>query len=103
VSELFDDLIEIGVDCFNPFQPEVMDVYAMKRRYGDRLSFFGGLSTQKTLPFGSADGVRAEVRRLMAECGHGGGYILAPAHDTPKDVPIDNLAALIDLCRSQAG
>jgi uroporphyrinogen decarboxylase len=102
VSELFDDLIEIGVDCFNPFQPEVMDVYAMKRRYGDRLSFFGGLSTQKTLPFDSPAGVRAEVRRLMAECGRGGGYILAPAHDTPKDVPIENLAALVDLCRSQA-
>jgi len=101
VAELFDDLIEIGVDCFNPFQPEVMDVYEMKRRYGDRMTFFGGLSTQRTLPFESPDGIRSEVRRLMGECGRGGGYILAPAHDVPKDVPVDNVVALIETCREQ--
>ena len=103
VAELFDDLIEIGVDCFNPFQPEVMDVYAMKRRYGDRLSFYGGMSTQRTLPFDTPDGVRAAARRLMAEVGRGGGYILGPAHDTPKDVSLANALALIDTCREQAG
>ena len=102
VAELFDDLIEIGVDCFNPFQPEVMDVYAMKRRYGDRLSFYGGVSTQRTLPFDTSDGVRAEARRLMAEIGHDGGYILAPAHATPKDTPLANIVALIETCREQA-
>jgi uroporphyrinogen decarboxylase len=99
VAELFDDLIEIGVDCFNPFQPEVMDVYAMKRRYGDRLAFFGGVSTQRTLPYATPDGVRAEAGRLMRECGRGGGYVLAPAHDVPKDVPLANVLALIDACR----
>jgi len=103
VSELFDDLIEIGVDCFNPFQPEVMDVYAMKRRYGDHISFYGGMSTQRTLPFGTPDEVRAEAKRLMAECGRSGGYILAPAHDTPKDVPLANIVALIETCREQGG
>ena len=101
VSELFDDLIEIGVDCFNPFQPEVMDVYEMKRRYGGRLSFYGGLSTQRTLPFGSPDEVRTETRRLLREIGRGGGYLLAPAHAVPKDVPIENLAALIETVKSQ--
>ena len=102
VAELFDDLIEIGVDCFNPFQPEAMDVYAMKRRYGDRISFYGGLSTQRTLPFASPSEVRAEVKRLMREVGRGGGYILAPAHDVPKDVPLENLVALVETCRDQA-
>jgi uroporphyrinogen decarboxylase len=102
VSELFDDLIEIGVDCFNPFQPEVMDVYEMKRRYGGRLSFYGGLSTQRTLPFGSPDEVQAEARRLMREIGRDGGYILAPAHDVPRDVPLANVLALIEAAREQA-
>jgi len=102
VAELFDDLIEIGVDCFNPFQPEVMDVFAMKRRYGDRLSFCGGMSTQRTLPFDTPAGVRRAAKRLMRECGRGGGYILAPAHDTPKDVPLENVVALIETCREQA-
>jgi len=101
VSELFDDLIEIGVDCFNPFQPEVMDVYAMKRRYGGRLAFYGGVSTQRTLPFDTPEGVRREARRLMQECGRGGGYILAPAHDVPKDAPLANVVALIEACREQ--
>ncbi|MBM4042431.1 MAG: hypothetical protein FJ290_28395 [Planctomycetes bacterium] len=102
VAELFPDLIEIGVDCFNPFQPEVMDVYAMKRKHGSRISFYGGVSTQRTLPFGTPDDVRAEARRLMAEVGRGGGYILAPAHDVPKDVPLENVLALIETCREQA-
>jgi len=103
VAELFPDLIEIGVDCFNPFQPEVMDVYAMKRKYGNRLSFYGGMSTQRTLPFDTPTGVREEAKRLMRECGRRGGYILAPAHDTPKDVPLDNVLALIETCREQGG
>jgi uroporphyrinogen decarboxylase len=51
VEELLPDLIDAGVDVFNPFQPEVMDVESMKTRYGSRLTFFGGISTQKTLPY----------------------------------------------------
>ncbi len=47
VDELFDDLIEIGVNCFNPFQPEVMDVFSLLERYRGRLTFHGGLSTQQ--------------------------------------------------------
>ena len=58
VDELFDDLIAIGLNCFNPFQPEVMDVYELLPRYRGRLAFHGGLSTQRTLPFGSAEDVR---------------------------------------------
>ena len=58
VQELFPELIEIGLDFFNPFQPEVMDVVEMKRQYGDRLTFLGGVSTQKVLPYGTPDDVR---------------------------------------------
>ena len=101
VSSLFDELIEIGVNVFNPFQPEVMDVYEMKRKYGDRLSFYGGISTQKLLPFGTPDDVRREVKRALTELGHDGGYILAPAHATPKDVPLENLLALIETVQNQ--
>jgi len=75
----------------------------MTRRYDDGLSFYGGMSTQRTLPFDNPEGVRAEARRLMSECGRGGGYILAPAHDTPKDVPLENIVALIETCLEQQG
>ena len=65
VDELFDPLVAAGLNCFNPFQPEVMDVYGLLPRYRGRLAFHGGLSTQRTLPFGTADDVRAESRRLL--------------------------------------
>jgi len=101
VEELFPDLIEIGLDIFNPFQPEVMDVYGVKGKYGSDLTFFGGVSTQRTLPYGTPSDVKAEVRRLMREVGKDGGYVLAPAHDIPRDAPLDNLLALIEAVRDQ--
>lgn len=96
VEDLFPELIEVGVDVFNPFQPEVMDVYKIKEKYGDKLCFWGGVSTQRTLPYGTPEDVREEAKRLMREIGKGGGYILAPAHSIPKDVPAENIAALIE-------
>lgn len=101
VDELFPELIEIGLNVLNPFQPEVMDVYEMKKKYGDKLSFWGGLSTQRTLPYGTPDDVRKEVKRLMQEIGAGGGFILSPAHAIPKDVPPENIAALIETVKNQ--
>jgi uroporphyrinogen decarboxylase len=102
VDELFDDLIDIGLDCFNPFQPEVMDVAAIMRKYRGRLAFHGGLSTQKTLPFGTPDEVRSEARRLLS-LGEEGGYIFSPAHAVEGDVPLANMLAFIDEALSQPG
>ena len=102
VDELFDDLIAIGLNCFNPFQPEVMDVAALLPRYRGRLAFHGGLSTQRTLPYGTPEDVRAETRKLIA-LGSDGGYILSPAHSVEGDVPLDNMLAMIDQTLSQPG
>jgi uroporphyrinogen decarboxylase len=102
VDELFEDLIDAGVSCFNPFQPEVMDVRALLPRYRGRLAFHGGLSTQKTLPFGSVEDVRSETRMLL-ELGREGGYVFAPAHDVEGDVPLANMRAFIELLQAQPG
>jgi uroporphyrinogen decarboxylase len=102
VDELFDDLIAAGVNCFNPFQPEVMDVASLLVRYRGRLTFHGGLSTQRTLPYGTAEEVRRECRRLLDLGGHG-SYILAPAHAVEGDVPLENMLAFIDLVQQQKG
>ena len=102
VDELFDDLIAIGLNCFNPFQPEVMDVPALHRKYRSRLIFYGGLSTQKTLPYGTTEEVRAETQRLL-KMGREGGYIFAPAHDVEGDVPLENMLAFIELIQDQPG
>ena len=100
VDELFDDLVDAGLNCFNPFQPEVMDVYSLLPQYRGSLAFHGGLSTQETLPFGSVDDVRAEVGRLL-DLGRQGGYIFAPAHDVEGDVPLENMLAMIDVVQQQ--
>lgn len=102
VDELFDDLIAIGVNCFNPFQPEVMDVFSLFEQYRGRLAFHGGLSTQRTLPYGSVDDVRAETRRLL-DAGRDGGYIFAPAHAVEGDVPLENMLAFIEMVQAQNG
>ena len=102
VDELFDDLIGIGLNCFNPFQPEVMDVETLIERYRGRLTFHGGLSTQRTLPFGTLEDVQIETQRLL-KMGGQGGYIFAPAHDVEGDVPLENMLAFIDSIQNQPG
>jgi len=102
VDELFDDLIDMGLNCFNPFQPEVMDIFGLMEAYRGRLAFHGGLSTQKTLPEGSPDEVKRQTQRLL-EAGAKGGYIFAPAHAVQRDVPLENMLAFIEALRSQPG
>ena len=101
VDQLFPDLIECGVDVFNPFQPEVMDVFDMKKKYGSRLSFYGGISTQKTLPYGTVTQIRDEVKRLLDVVGKDGGYIASPAHSIPPDAKPENIAAMIETLQNQ--
>jgi uroporphyrinogen decarboxylase len=101
VDRVFPELIECGVDVFNPFQPEVMDVFEVKRRYGADLCFFGGVSVQRTLPHGTVAEVREEARRLLEVVGRDGGYIAAPSHWIPADSKPENVAALIEVLQSQ--
>ena len=96
VQELFPELIEAGLDVFNPFQPDVMNPYEIKREFGSRLAFLGGVSVQKLLPFGTPRQIRDEVRRLMDEVGAHGGFIIAPSHDMPRDIPLENLVAFVE-------
>jgi uroporphyrinogen decarboxylase len=92
----------MGLNCFNPFQPEVMDVYALLPKYRGRLTFHGGLSTQRTLPFGTSEDVQNETRRLL-ELGAEGSYILSPAHAVEGDVPLENMLVFIEEAQHQSG
>jgi len=94
-------MIECGLDILNPVQPEAqdMDRSELKRRFGDRLSFHGSISIQKTMPFGTPDDIRAEVRERFATLAPGGGFVFCTAHNIQVDTPVENVVALFDAYR----
>jgi uroporphyrinogen decarboxylase len=103
ILEIFPDLIEIGLDIFNPVQPSVYDPNMVKEKYGDRVTLYGGIDVETTLPFGTPDEVRAAVRERAERLGKGGGYILQSSHTIIDDVPMENIVAYIEACHELAG
>jgi uroporphyrinogen decarboxylase len=103
VEPFIPELIEIGVDILNPVQPECMDFETVHKRYGQELSFWGGIGTQTTFPFGSPDDVRHAVRRLVEVCGDAGGLVVGPTHVLEPEVPWDNQEAMLDEVRTING
>ena len=99
VSSILEDIRTAGANVFNPFQPEVMDVEKVARQFAGRLTFYGGISTQDTLPYGTPDDVRVAAADLIALFRDQGGFILAPAHAVQRDVPLENVLALLEAAR----
>jgi uroporphyrinogen decarboxylase len=77
-----------------------MDPAAIKRQYGDRLSFWGTVSVQRTMPLGTTAEVRAEVRARIRDVARGGGLILAPAHVLGPETPWENIVAFFEAADS---
>jgi len=101
IEAVIPSLIEMGIDVLNPVQPEAMDIRKLKADYGERLAFWGGISTQKTLPYGTPDEVRAETRTVRDMMSANGGYILSPAQSIQSDVPLENMLALLETARER--
>ncbi len=91
LSEVMPDLIEIGMDIINPIQPECMDVAKVKQMYGDKITMHGTVSIQRTLPKGSVEDVRNEIRDRIETCGKNGGLVICPANHVQNDTPLENL------------
>lgn len=96
ITRIMEDMVELGLDGLNPVQPECMDLGFLKREYGDAITFYGGISTQQTLPNGTPAEVAAEVRETVALMSVDGGYITSPSQEIQTDVSYENLRALID-------
>ena len=94
ITPFIPDLIEIGVDILNPVQPECMEFDDIHAKFGDRLSFWGTIGTQRLLPFGSASEVEDTVRARLRTCGERGGIVIGPTHMVEPEVPWENLLAV---------
>ena len=101
IQEVYPDLVEIGLDAHQTFQPELFDIAALKKMYAGKLAFWGGISTQRLLPFETPEGVVKKAVEIMKIMGPGGGFIVAPTHAIPGDVPAENMDAMIKLFQNQ--
>ena len=98
IYDLLPDLIDIGVEAINPVQTTArnMEATRLKAEFGDNLGFWGAVDTQHTLPFGTADDVRAEVKSKIKELGPSGGLVLGSCHAIQREVPPENVVAMYD-------
>ena len=102
VYDIIDDLITLPIDILNPIQPAAdgMDLAKLKKNYGGRLCFHGGMDIQWLLPHGTKTDVEASVAHTVDTLGKGGGYILASAHALQNDTPVENIVAMYDAARN---
>jgi uroporphyrinogen decarboxylase len=102
VADLIPDFIDIGVDALNPVQVSATgmgDTARLKREFGRDITFWGAIDTQHTLPYGTPDDVRDEVRRRIEDLGEDGGFVVAAVHNIQDDVSPENIFALADAVR----
>lgn len=98
IAYLIPDLIELGIDLLNPIQPDSpgMECARLKRDFGERICFHGGIDIIKTLPRGTVEEVRDEVRERVQVLGENGGYVMCSSHHIQSDTPVENILAMYD-------
>jgi len=96
--DLLPGFMEVGYEILNPVQTRAknMEAWRLKRDYGERLIFYGGVDVQRLLPYGTVDEVRRGVRDLVRTLGKGGGLLFATSHNIEPDTPIENIIAMFD-------
>lgn len=99
VEPIIPDFIEIGINALDPIQPECMDPAKLKKEYGDKLAFWGTVGIQHTLPFGTPEDVRKEVKESIETVGKGGGLYLSPTHVLAPEVPHENIFAFVEAAK----
>jgi uroporphyrinogen decarboxylase len=101
IKKLLPDLIEIGVDIINPVQVAArgMNPKELKTEFGKQLTFWGGIDTQKVMPFGTPDEVQAEVKQRIAELAPGGGFVLTAVHNIQSGVKPENILRMYEAAK----
>jgi uroporphyrinogen decarboxylase len=101
IESILGKIAEAGIEVINPVQPEVMNVYSIKKQFGDVFTLFGVISGQKTMPFGTPEDVINEIKDSVHNLSYNGGLILAPGIIVCEDYPKENILAFIETCRNQ--
>jgi uroporphyrinogen decarboxylase len=96
IDAIIADVIELGFDILHPLQPECLDFAGVYRQYGQRIALCATLSSQRTLPFGTPDDVRREVRKLADATGGQRRCILMPSNVIQPETPWENIVAMAD-------
>lgn len=101
ISDILDDLVDIGVTILNPVQPECMNPVTIRKRFGKRLAFDGCIGTQTTFPFGTTEDMKKRVQELADVLdAKGGGLMLSPTHVLEPEVPPENVKVFFEACNS---
>ncbi len=101
VADFIPEYIDIGVDILNPLQPECNDLAEIGRQFSNRISFWGGIGTQTTMPFGTKEEIEQKVREVKKFLGSKGGLLIAPSHILEPEVPWENVIAFVDAVRGK--
>jgi uroporphyrinogen decarboxylase len=96
--DVFDDIIDCGVDAIHPIEPKAMDIGEVKRRYGDKLCLLGNVDVD-ILARGSRDEIRRIVKENVAKAGYNGGYCIGSGNSIPEYVLYENYMALLEASR----
>ena len=106
IYDIIPDFLEIGLDVLNPVQltAKGMDAARLKSEYGKDLAFWGGgVDTQHVLPGGTPQQVKSNVAERIKQLAPGGGFVFGTVHNIQDDVPIENIAAMLESFRTAAG
>jgi len=105
IRELIPSLIETGVDVLDPLQVKATGMVPaeLKKEFGDRICFSGGVDEQDLLPHGTEQEVKEAVWRLLDEMNVDGGFILGPTHNFQDDIPTKNIVAMYEAALNWKG
>jgi len=100
IEPIIPELIEIGLDVLNPIQPACINIERVKKLYGDKLCFWGSIDEQHTLPFGTPEDVKREVKERIKTLGKNGGFIIGPTHHVQLDTPLENFWTMVETIKN---
>lgn len=99
IKSIINDFIDVGFAGLHPIEPQSMDIGEVKREYGDKICLLGNVDCTHTLPFGTVEDVRKEVRNIVDKAAYGGGFVLMSSNSIHHDCKIENVMAMVDEAR----